>query len=282
MKLFPTLVVFTLSLNASASTHELVKNWATEPVMFSAESVLYSANDKLLYVSNMGPSKSPGAKDGDGSIGKVGLDGKVIEAEWIKGLNAPKGLGLYEGKLYVADIDRVVVIDVAAGAIKQTIPIEGAGSLNDLTVDYKGVVYVSDHKLGRVYMLNDEEATVFVDNVKNPNGVLACEKDFYILARGDVLLVQPDHTVKTVVTGLDASVDGIENIVGDEFLVTCAKGIIYEVNVATGTARVLLDQRDAGIQTADLGYNARDGILYVPTLFTNQVIAYQLNRTGAD
>ncbi len=265
-----------------AAPHRLVKLWETPPVMFSAESVRFSATEKILYVSNMGPSKSPGAKDGDGSIGKVGLDGQVIAAEWIKGLDAPKGLGLYEGNLYVADIDRVVVIDVAKGTIRETIPLAGAASLNDLTVDVKGVVYVSDHKLGKIYALNDGEVSVFIDGVKNPNGILAHEKQFYILARGDVLQVQPDRSLKTVVTGLDPSVDGIEAIVGDDFLVTCAKGIVYEVNVATGASHVLLDQREAGIQTADLGYDARNGLLYVPTLFTHQVIAYQLKRTTED
>ncbi len=275
-------IAFALALPLPASAaapHRLEKLWATEAVLFSAESVRYSAGEKVLYVSNMGPSKSPGAKDGDGSIGKVGLDGTVIAAEWIKGLDAPKGLGLYEGKLYIADIDRVVVIDVAKGIIKESIVITGAGSLNDLTVDVKGVVYVSDHKLGKIYEVKDGEASVFVEGVKNPNGVLAHEKQFYILSQGDVLLVQPDRSLQTVVTGLDPSVDGIESIVGNDFLVTCAKGIIYEVNVATGAAHVLLDQREAGVQSADLGYDARNGILYVPTLFTHHVIAYQLKRT---
>ncbi|MEY2879865.1 MAG: hypothetical protein RLZZ15_2245, partial [Verrucomicrobiota bacterium] len=151
----------------AAAPHQLVKLWETPPALFSCESVRYSAGETVLYVSNMGPSKSPGAKDGDGSIGKVGLDGKVIAAEWIKGLDAPKGLGLYEGRLYVADIDRVVVIDVAKGTIKETIPIAGAGSLNDLTIDMKGVVYVSDHKLGKIYAINDGEVSVFIADVKN-------------------------------------------------------------------------------------------------------------------
>ena len=45
-----------LSLHAAcAAPHQLVKLWETPPVMFSAESVRYSANEKTLYVSNMGP-----------------------------------------------------------------------------------------------------------------------------------------------------------------------------------------------------------------------------------
>ncbi|MEO7415128.1 MAG: formylglycine-generating enzyme family protein [Opitutaceae bacterium] len=279
MKAYTLFAAFALALPVTAATHQLVKLWETETSLLSVESVRYSAQHKVIFTSNMGPSKSPNAKDGDGSIGKVSLDGKIIDAAWIKGLDAPKGLGIYEGKLYVVDVGRVVVIDVAAGTIWQTIPIASAGGMNDLTVDDRGVAYVSDYRLGKIYRVKDGEFSVFIDDVNGPNGVLAHDNDFYILARGEVLRLQPDHTLKTVVTGLDPSVDGIENITGDEFLVTCSKGIIYEVNVATGTADVLLDQREAGIQTADLDYDARAGILYVPTLFTNQVIAYQLQRS---
>ena len=155
MKLVVSLLSLAVALPAQGQGHTLVKQWETEPVLFSCESVRYSAADSVLYVSNMGPSKSPGAKDGDGSIGKVALDGKVIAAEWVKGLNAPKGLGLHAGKLYVADIDRVVVIDIARGEIAQTIAIEGAGSLNDVTVGVDGIVYASDHKMGKIFAIKD-------------------------------------------------------------------------------------------------------------------------------
>ncbi len=278
------LILLALSLlpPVSAATYKLVKLWETEPTLFAPESARFSDKDKLLFVSNLGPSQTPGTKDNDGSIAKVGLDGKIIAAEWVKGLNGPKGLGLRRGKLYVADIDRVVVIDVAQGTILQSVPLGGTGRINDLTVDENGVAYASDHGLGKIYAIKDTEVSVFVDNVKNPNGVLSLWNNFYILARGEVLQVQPDRTVKTLVTGLDPSVDGIENISGDDFIVTCAKGIIYEVNLATGASHVLLDQRESGIMTADLGYNPRTGILYVPTLFTHRVAAYQLRRASAD
>ncbi|MEO6754724.1 MAG: SUMF1/EgtB/PvdO family nonheme iron enzyme [Chthoniobacteraceae bacterium] len=259
-----------------------MKLWETEPELHSVESVRYSVGDQLLFTSNMGAPNSPGAKDGDGSIGKVGLDGKIIDAHWIKGLDAPKGLGLYEGKLYAVDVGRVVVCDVATGTILQTVPIADSASLNDLTIDYKGVVYVSDYKLGRIYTIKDGDVSVFLDSVKNPNGVLAHEKSFYILSLGEVFQLQPDHSVKRVVTGLDRRVDGIENISGDDFLVTCSSGIIYEVNVATGVSQVLLDQRAAGIETCDLDYDARNAIVYVPTLFSHRVVAYQLQRASTE
>src|ERR1700704_2976197 len=97
-----------------SAQHQLVKKWETDSLLKVPESVLYDAGDKVLYVSNI-EGTEPWGKDGKGSIGKVGLDGKIIKADWVTGLQAPKGLGLYKGKLYAADIDNVAVIDVAKG-----------------------------------------------------------------------------------------------------------------------------------------------------------------------
>src|ERR1700712_245282 len=93
----------------SAQEHALVKLWQTDTLLKTPESVLFDAGDKLLYVSNI--NGQPWEKDGNGSIGKVGLDGKIINANWVTGLNAPKGLGRYKNLLYAADIDNVAVID---------------------------------------------------------------------------------------------------------------------------------------------------------------------------
>ncbi len=79
------------------------------------ESVLFDSERKTLYVANIGGK--PDAKDGLGFISKVGLDGKIENLKWVTGLDAPKGMGLYKNKLYVADVSRIVVIDIAAGKI---------------------------------------------------------------------------------------------------------------------------------------------------------------------
>ena len=118
---------------ALAQTHSLVKKWETDTLLKTPESVLFDAKSKILYVSNI--DGTPAGKDGKGSIGKVGLDGRIIATDWVTGLHAPKGMGLYKNKLYVADLDEVVVIDVVKAKIIQHIPVEGAVFLNDITID---------------------------------------------------------------------------------------------------------------------------------------------------
>src|SRR5262245_19992516 len=70
------------------------------------ESALFDPQRNVIYVSNVaGDAK---AKDGIGFISKVSPDGKLIELEWVKGLNGPKGLVMNGNKLYVSDIDQLV------------------------------------------------------------------------------------------------------------------------------------------------------------------------------
>ena len=80
----------------------------------------FDAKRKVLYVSNI--DGEPWDADGKGSIAKVGLDGKVIAAEWVTGLDCPKGLALSDdGKwLYAADIGGIVVIDIEKPARSRT------------------------------------------------------------------------------------------------------------------------------------------------------------------
>jgi hypothetical protein len=77
-----------------AQDHQLVKKWETDTLLKVPESVLYDADNKILYVTNI--DGQPWEKDNKGSVGKVGLDGKIITVDWVSGLQAPKGMALYK------------------------------------------------------------------------------------------------------------------------------------------------------------------------------------------
>ncbi|MFI5154671.1 MAG: ATP/GTP-binding protein [Chitinophagales bacterium] len=256
-----------------AQSHQLVKKWQTDTVLKTPESVLYDGLNKVLYFSNIGGA--PAGKNGKGSIGKLGLDGKVIALEWVTGLNGPKGLGRYNDMLYAADIDEVVAIDIPSGKIVKHIPVAGAEFLNDITVDAKGVVYVSDSKTGKVHRIDNSGVSTYVEGIKNANGVLAIGDELFVLGNGSFYKVSKDKQMKTVADGMDASTDGIEKVTGNDFLVSCWNGIIYYIS-GDGSKQVLLDTREQKSNTADIGYDSKNRIVYVPTFFKNSVAAYEL------
>lgn len=270
----PGLVVLLLCINMSfAQRHSLVPKWETDTLLKTPESVLYDAKDKILYVSCI--DGVPNEKDGKGGIAKLGLDGKIIDANWVTGLNAPKGMGLYKNKLYVADLTEVVVIDIETAKPVQRIPVEGSVFLNDITVDKKGAVWVSDTRANKVYKIDKGIATPIFQNMQGPNGLLAVGDELMILDKGTLLKMVNSGNLGVVAEGMDPSTDGIEMVQPNEFLVTSWAGVIYYI-YANGNKQTLLDSREKKINTADIGYDPKNRIVYVPTFYRNTVAAYEL------
>ena len=144
---------FIIALSASLNAKPILnKLWETKADFKLPESVVYDKKNDILYVSNM--QDDPFKKDKNGFISKVDLNGKILKLKWIKGLNAPKGLAISKGKLYVGDVDQLIEIDIKKGTIIKKYDAIGAALLNDVAVDTKGNVYVSDTFTDTIYRLN--------------------------------------------------------------------------------------------------------------------------------
>ncbi len=153
-------------VGASAAPKEL---WSLDGFM-NPESV-YADGAGGYFVSNV--NGAPTDKDGNGFISKVSADGKMTTLKWIEGMNAPKGMVMNGGKLYVSDIDQLIEIDPAAGKITASYPAEGAVFLNDTAVDEAGNVYVSDIAKRKIWQLKDGKMAVWYekDDLMHPNGL---------------------------------------------------------------------------------------------------------------
>ena len=268
------LIAILFNSSFAFAQHKLEKLWETDSVLKVPESVLFDGNNKVLYASNI-DGTDPWAKDGKGSVAKVGLDGKVIATEWVSGLNAPKGMGLYKGKLYVADLNELVVIDIAGGKIEKRIVVTGAEGLNDVSVSKTGTVYVSDSKLKKIFVVKDGVSELLLDTLKGPNGVLMRGDDFYLLDAGGMYKMNKDKTLTKIADGMEGGTDGIENISGNDFIVSCWQGVVWYVN-ADGSKQQLLDSRADKKNSADIGMDAKNKIIYVPTFWRNTIVAYRV------
>lgn len=156
--LFQLGLMFTI-FSSQAQTQQLTKIWESNEGLPVPESVLYDGVKSLLYVSLIDGSGTE--KDGKGGIALLNLDGTMRNAKWATGLNAPKGLSLYKGLLYVADINSVVVIDVITGNTVDEIDIAGSRFLNDVTVDNNGIVYVSDTRDNKIYQIRNGNYSIY-------------------------------------------------------------------------------------------------------------------------
>jgi sugar lactone lactonase YvrE len=271
-----TLGALAIAATAQAQTHKLTKVWETDAVLKTPESVRLDAGRQVLYVSNI--DGEPWTADGKGSIAKVGLDGKVIAAEWVTGLDCPKGLALSDdGKwLYAADAGGIAVIDVAAGKIKNKIAIPDGQQLNDLVND-QGTLYVSDSKGRKVYQVKKGKVSVYLDEkvLKGPNGLFVHHGALYVLDHDALSRVEKDKSLKLIADGMPGGVDGLENSGGDDFLVSVWSGAVWYVR-ADGSKELLFDGKAEKTSTADTGWNPATNTLYVPTFFKNTVIAFKV------
>ncbi len=261
-----------LVLYTQAQSHSLVKLWETDTVVAVPESVLPDATHSFLFVSLI--DGGGWDVDGKGGVGKLSLDGKKYTPDWITGLNAPKGLGRYKNRLYAADISEVVVIDIAKGKIEKKIGITGATGLNDITVDAAGIVYVSDSKAGKVYRIENDIPTLYMDNLPGANGLKATRDGLYILAKKAVLLADASKNLRTI-TDLPNGGDGIEEAGNGDLVVSEWVGYVYYV-YADGRKEQLLDTHLQKKNTADIHYDPTTKILYIPGFNAKTVSAWRL------
>ena len=268
-----TTLLSTCAALSSQAQHSLTQLWSTEATLPVPESVLYSSSGKVLYVAQI--DGKAGEKDGKGGIAKVGLDGKIIAHDWVTGLNAPKGMGIAGSKLYVADLTEVVEIDIKSGKILKKHEVEGAKFLNDLTIDSKGSIYVSDSDTKKVHLIAGGKISVYFEDLTRPNGLLAVGSDLLIADSGTLKKLSPAKQVTVVAEGMDKSTDGIEQVKPGEYIVSSWAGVVYYVK-SDGTTEKLLDTSAEKINSADIGYDAKKKIVYIPTFMKNSVVAYQL------
>lgn len=266
-----TSLVFASTI-VNAQTHSLQKIWETDTIVAVPESVLPDYKQNTLYVSLI--DGGPWDADGKGGVGKLSIEGKNYDGTWITGLNAPKGLGMYKGKLYAADMSQVVVIDMKKDAIEKKISIEGATGLNDITVDGKGNVYVSDSKTAKIWRITKDVPSLYLDNITGANGLKAIGSNL-IFAQGNLLQKANAQKQITKIAEVPNGIDGIEPVGNGDFIVTAWQGYVYYVS-ANGTVETLLDTHDQNKNTADIGYNPEKKIVYVPSFNGKTVAAYSL------
>lgn len=128
------------------------------------------------YVSNIGTTLDPMAKDGDGFLSELDASGAIVQLRAFAPLDAPKGMAVIGNALYVADIDRVVGFDRATHAkiFEAVAPAAGARLLNDLAVESDGALLVTDSLQGALYRLSigDRAFATLATGLPGANGVV--------------------------------------------------------------------------------------------------------------
>lgn len=263
--LFLSLLIIGIEAKAQ---HSLEKLWETDTIMNVPESILPDFDKKQMYVSFIGTKANPGG------VGLVDLNGKIINKDFSTNLPDAKGLGRFKNRLYVALPKEVAVLNAQTGTLIKKIPVDSAVFLNDITVDKKGVVYVSDTRRSTVHKIENDVASTYLHDVKNANGLKHIDNDLFILSGEKLLKVSPDKKITTIAT-ITCNGDGLEPIGNGDFIASCWTGYIFYIH-ADGRVETLLESHEQKMNTADIAYDMKNRILYVPTFSAKKVIAYKL------
>jgi len=251
------------------------------------ESALFDAANNRIIVSNI--VGNPGEADGNGYLSVLSVDGKTVTQHWTDGMDAPKGMAIAGGKLYVADITKVRVVDLASGKLVASITVPNAVFLNDMTSDQSGKVYVTDMLADAIYRIDGDRPELFVRDamLASPNGVFAdgdrlivaswgkgIKPDFSTAEPGGLLSVDIASKAVSPLPGAQkfADLDGAIAI-GDTIYATAyMTGTLYRYR-AGGAPEAVAHFKPG---SADIGTDGKS-ILYVPLMNEGEVAALKLD-----
>lgn len=265
-------------VSTSFSQKTLTKIWETDTLISTPESVVFDTKSKALYVACI--NGAPTATNEKSFISKLDLNGKITQLKVTENLHAVKGLDVLDGKIYVAEIFKLVEIDARTGQVLHKYEVPNATFLNGVSVDQKNkVVYFTDMRSDRLWKLEKGQLVKVAEGapLKTPNGVFF-ENDKLIIGNGDGKILALDLKTQQYAT-IAEGMGGLDGILSDGqkgYFATEWRGKIWHIN-PEGKTQLLLDTVDAKMNTADIEYIPSQKILLVPTFWKNKVIAYKVN-----
>ena len=257
----------------NADTLEFITE--TPSVLKTPESVKYDRTKDILFVANI--NGKPTEKDGNGFISKLNIQAKIIDLKWIKGLNAPKGMGIYDNKLYVTDIDELVEISISEGKIIHRFSAKDAEFLNDIDIDKNGYVYVSDMATGKIWVLKNNTFEIWLDSEEliGPNGLFVKDENLLIGTKTKILSVNLKSKKINSLIENTGSIDGLEFTGDDKYLFSDWSGHVY-IAKAGGEKKLLLNTSEKKINAADIEFIRDKQLLLIPTFYHHTVSFYKL------
>lgn len=237
--------------------------------------VTVNTDKNYVYVSNM--SGAPNARGDSGFISRLKGDGSVDKTRFIDGaspgvtLNAPKGMAVTDGRIYVADIEKLRAFDEATGKFLFDVnfgdlPVQ---HFYDVTLGPDKNLYVADGPANVIYRIDvqkQHEVTVFISDsdLGQPHGIVWYPgRQVFAVAgwsSGQVTAYDRSGTSQTLPAILLRTLEGIaSDDAGNLFVASSGLSAVYRIAA------------NFSLETFWLSVSSPMGVAYSPA--GNEIIA---------
>ena len=289
-------------------THSIPDSEVTVPIPGAAtvvggvgfstpESVLHDPEADVYLVANI--NGEAWEADGNGFISRLGPDGQVLELKWVEGgrrgvvLDAPKGMAIVADTLFVTDIRCIRKFHRVTGVPFRHLCWDATTSLNDLTADGRGDLFVSQSGTeagpGALFRLRNtadiplamslaDGSVLEGTSLGGPNGVLADGGGLLVvtMGSGEVFRLTRAGERLDLQEPSGRSFDGIVSIGPPGYLVSS----FFESAVLwmrpDGSLHPFLEEVES---PADIGWDATRERVLVPLFHADEVVLQSLNWT---
>lgn len=249
---------------------DLKKSWECTDGMALPEACVYDTKNEVIYVSNY-------FNEGREYISRLSLDGKVLDEKWITGLRMPTGMAIHDNLLYAIDRTGINIIDIQKREIIEKTPLPGLLAPNDIAIDVKGNVYISDLPANKVFRLVKDKPECFLEGLNGPNALVVHNNKLLVGQNESLVEVDLSTAESKVILVFEAgsNIDGIVPL-GEAYLVVDHYGKLYRVG-KDGTKELLLNTSNRGIQLADFCIIPEKKQIIIPAFNENSLTSYSLN-----
>ncbi len=259
----------------------LERVWESPSLFAIPETACYDRIHDCVYISNYDGYRPSGGRNLQ-SVSRLDLSQKKVDPHWLKGLNNPMGMAVDGETLWIVEPNALVQIktDDTEQIVRHVY--KKAVSLNDITIDEQGNIFVSDFRASQIFQVSQDRGSLqeWLDSgqVVRPNGIEIVRGQLIVGCNGDSSVKSIDlktKKIKRIARFSDGLIDGIEADGQGHIWISHNQGRLYRIT-AEGVITKMLDSTNKGIPMANFLIIPHKNLIVIPTFIDNRILIYRL------
>ena len=270
---------------ASQSKFEFVKKEGG----FKHPECVCVVNEDAVFIADIGREMKPSEADSDGVLYKCSLKNISDKKKFNKTfkLNAPKGITFDKTSLYITDIDRIVVVDIATGEKTDEISFANkAAFLNDITFLEENTLLVTatnHHELYAVIIKSKEIFNLSNKDMEGANGIYLGKGKVFVcgfadkkMGKGSVYEYDLETNKISTILQQMGHLDGLK-MYKDKLIISdwggdYNHGKIWELDLETKKQTLLSDSKDL---KSPSDFDIYENTLLVPCIDSGEILVFK-------